>query len=62
MFIEFQSDKEGKVISVNMDQIRIIEASCRYDGQTMLFWASDKDCTHIFESYESVMAKVRIRQ
>lgn len=57
-FIELQLDEEGKKIGVNMDQVRIIQSSRRYEGQTTLFWASDKECTHVCESYESVLAKV----
>lgn len=53
-----------KVISVNMDRVHTIKESNRAEGYTTLsFGAGDwVDDLQVFESYESVMAKVRARQ
>lgn len=64
MFIELQVDEEGKKVSVNMDQVQTVSNSIRTKGLTMLVFEGwkHKDCLEVFESYESVMAKVRAQQ
>lgn len=62
MFIELQLDEEGSMIGVNMNQIQTIVKSKRIIGHTRLEFYGEERGLEVFESYKSVMAKVRIRQ